>query len=95
MSKITPGPWIYEESTKTIRAVPSNYWLASMDSFDGAVDHAANARLIAAVPALLRALEAVAVAIAAGSLEKRIDFENPCTMETVRAAIRAAKGDKS
>ena len=52
----TPGPWRYEPETKTIRAVPSNYWLATMDSFDGAVDHVANARLIAAAPELLEAL---------------------------------------
>jgi len=55
----TKGPWRYEEGTKTIRAVPSNYWLASMDSFDGAVNHEANARAIAAVPDLIEALEAI------------------------------------
>ena len=55
-TKHTPGPWIYEASTRTIRAVPANYWLASMDSFDGAVNHEANARLIAAAPELLEAL---------------------------------------
>lgn len=38
----------YEASTKTIRSVPENYWLASMDSFDGAPDHEANARIMAA-----------------------------------------------
>jgi len=55
--KFTPGPWRYEESTKTIRSVPGNHWLATMDSWDGAVDHAANAHLIAAAPELLAALE--------------------------------------
>ena len=60
MSTHTPGPWRYEEGTKTIRAVPSNYWLATMDSWDGAVDHAANARLIAAAPRMLEALERIA-----------------------------------
>ena len=56
--------WRYEESTKTIRAVPSNHWIASMDSWDGAEDHEANAHLIARAPelkeqntALLEALE--------------------------------------
>ena len=53
----TPGPWTYEESTKTIRSVPTNYWLATMDSWDGAVDHKANAELIARAPELLAALE--------------------------------------
>lgn len=56
----TPGPWRFEEGTKTIRAVPSNHWLASMNSWDGAVDHAANARLIAAAPDMLAALKLVA-----------------------------------
>jgi hypothetical protein len=54
--KHTPGPWKYEQSTKTIRATPSNYWLATMDSWDGAVNHDANAKLIAAAPELLEAL---------------------------------------
>lgn len=58
----TPGPWIYEPSTKTIRARPSNYWLATMDSWDGAVNHEANARLIAAAPDLLAALQQIEVA---------------------------------
>lgn len=56
---ITPKPWRYEPETKTIRSVPTNYWLATMDSWDGAVDHAANAQLIAAAPELLEALKAV------------------------------------
>jgi hypothetical protein len=58
MTKHTPGPWRYEESTKTIRAVPSNYWLATMDSWDGAVkpSNDANARLMAAAPELLALL---------------------------------------
>jgi len=53
----TPAPWIYEESTKTIRARPSNYWLATMDSWDSAVNHKANAQLIAASPDLLTAAQ--------------------------------------
>lgn len=59
MSKHTPGPWRYEESTKTIRSVPKNDWIASMGSWDGSVPTAANARLIAAAPELLEALRAV------------------------------------
>ena len=53
----TPGPWRYEAATKTIRS-KSNYWLATMDSWDGAVDHGANAALIAAAPDLLAACHA-------------------------------------
>ena len=55
-AKHTPGPWSYEKATKTIRAKPSNYWIATMDSWDGAVNHEANAQLIAAAPDLLEAL---------------------------------------
>lgn len=51
--KHTPEPWKYEPETKTIRSSPQNYWLATMDSFDGAVNHDANAQLIAAAPQLL------------------------------------------
>ena len=55
--KFTEGPWRYEKSTKTIRSVPGNHWLATMDSWDGADDHAANANLIACAPEILAALE--------------------------------------
>lgn len=50
------APWRYEASTKTIRTTPGNHWVASMNSFDGALDHEANARLIAAAPELFEAL---------------------------------------
>ncbi len=56
-TKHTPGPWRYEESTKTIRAVHSNYWLVTMDSWDGAINNEANAQLIASAPELLEALK--------------------------------------
>lgn len=45
-TKHTPTPWRYEASTKTIRSVPANYWLATMDSWDGAIDNEANADFI-------------------------------------------------
>ena len=51
--------WTYEAATKTIRSVPENYWIASMDSWDGAVNHEANSHLIAAAPDLLTALKAL------------------------------------
>lgn len=78
----TPGPWRFEESTKTIRAVPQNYWLATMDSWDGAVDHEANARLIAAAPDLLEALEEM--------VEESINRE-----VKARAAIAKARGQEA
>jgi hypothetical protein len=51
--------WRYEAATKTIRDNPGNHWIATMDSWDAAVDHAANARLIASAPDLLAMLERV------------------------------------
>jgi hypothetical protein len=61
MSEQTPGQgWRYEEGTKTIREVLSDQWIATMDSWDGAQDHTANARLISAAPELLSAAQAVA-----------------------------------
>lgn len=54
-AKHTPGNWRYEAETKTIRSVPTNYWLATMDSWDGAIDNAANAaRIVACVNACER-----------------------------------------
>ncbi len=35
----TPTPWKYEASTKTIRATPANYWIATVDSWDGMVNN--------------------------------------------------------
>ena len=72
MTQHTEGPWRYEPETKTIRSVPANYWLASMDSWDGAVNHEANARLMAAAPKLLAALEQVIKYLEEGTLVRDI-----------------------
>ncbi len=53
----TKGPWKYEPETKTIRSIPGDYWLATMASWDGAIDNEANAQVIAAAPDLLRNLK--------------------------------------
>lgn len=81
MAKHTPGPWRYEVATKTIRSVPANYWLASLDSWDGAVNHEANARLIAAAPDLLEALHDL--------LTRPTD---PAVRERARKAVAKAEG---
>jgi hypothetical protein len=83
----TPGPWAYNEYTRTIRG-PHNHWLATMDSWDGAIDHAANARLIAAAPDLLAALQAVADYWAGGDVPEVLDTQ-------MRAAIAKATGGQS
>ena len=41
--KALPTKLKYSEGTKTIRTDPENYWFASMNSWDGALDHEANA----------------------------------------------------
>ena len=74
MSKHTPGPWRYEPETGTIRSVPANYWLATMDSFDGAVNHHANALLIEAAPEMWDALTAIVARING-------EFDNPALLK--------------
>jgi hypothetical protein len=61
--------WRYERATKTIRSVPENHWIASMDSFDGAQDHEANAALIARAPELQRFAEKIAALTRYGDAE--------------------------
>lgn len=80
----TPGPWKFEGPTNTIRSVPANYWLATMDSWDGAVDNAANARLIAAAPDLLEALQGVL----------RVADRKTAEFDAARAAIAKATGER-
>lgn len=80
----TPGPWRFEESTKTVRTVLQNYWLVRLDSWDaGEVNHEANARLIAAAPDLLEALELALVAT------------DGVWEDKARAAIAKARGQEA
>jgi hypothetical protein len=99
-AKHTPGPWEYNEQTKTIRSKKENFWLATMDSWDGSVNNAANARLIAAAPDLLAALENARIALTFYRIEMArdtpgkdypfgIDCEN-----AARAAVARAKRDR-
>lgn len=79
----TPAPWRYEASTKTIRSVPGNHWLASMNSWDGAVDHEANARVMAASAQMLKALK---------HLVHWHDQLSPTDIAMAQAAIAEAEG---
>lgn len=80
--------WRYEPATKTIRSVPENYWIASMNSWDKAVDHQANAKLIAAAPELLYALK-----ILFGSYKALVDSGDAgdWRLETTSEGILAIK----
>lgn len=91
--KWTKGPWKYEASTKTIRAVPANYWLATMDSWERAVNHEANAHLIAAAPLMAEALEAAIRWHDSNSLETMDVRELAKWIGIARAALRKARGE--
>lgn len=101
MSNHTPGPWKYEATTKTIRSKTENYWLATMDSWEGAVDHAANARLIAAAPDLLAALEGCLALMKRHGIWNlihdkpivRAQFDQLVAVINAREAIAKAKGE--
>ena len=56
MNTHNTGPWKYEKATGTIRHAITNHWIATMDSFDGAVNNEANGNLIACAPELFDAL---------------------------------------
>lgn len=85
----TKGPWIYESTTKTIRSTPTNYWLATMDSWDGAVDNEANARLIAVAPSMYDAL----AAIANMQTQETTDFRELAALCISIAKIEIAKAE--
>ncbi len=91
--KHTPGPWRYEFETRTIRSIPTNYWLATIDSWDGAVNNEANAHLIAAAPDLLEALKKVANCSRYPRNEsEEMEFALECLREIARAAISKIEG---
>jgi len=84
MSKHTPGPWVYENYGGTVHVFLDNEYgtpsICKLLSFD----KNANARLIAAAPELLEALERVkATGVFLGAI----------TQEMVDAAIAKAKGE--
>lgn len=93
-AKHNAGPWRYEEVTKTIRAVPQNYWLATMDSWDGAVNNAANARLMAASPELLavliQAVEASGFSLSGATDSRATEHGEPVWVCNARAVIAKA-----
>lgn len=95
MPKHTQGPWKFFQVGKVIEVQASNaeqppivHWMGFDDCFRSLEEHEANARLIAAAPELLEALESII------ELGKR-DLSNEKYdgyFETARAAIAKAKG---
>jgi hypothetical protein len=87
MTRKTPTAARFELGTRTIRSVPENYWLASMDSWDGAVDHDATALIFAAGPEMLVELEAPV----SGNYGQPHGVTVPA-LDQARAIIAKAKG---
>jgi hypothetical protein len=83
----TPGPWFYDEGAKLIRARASGALVASMNSWDGAVNHEANAHVIAAAPCILAALERLVEGVRLW-ISKPVEDSD---MEAARAAIGQAR----
>lgn len=75
-AKHTSKSWRYEPSTKTIRTTPENYWIATLDSWDGMVNNEANAKLISSAPELLETLHGTMKA-----LSRMIDKHDPDSIE--------------
>ncbi len=92
MTQHTPAPWRYEASTKTIRSVPGNYWLATVDSWDGAVNHEANALVLAAAAEMFETLVLVEKKLTESPAFNAWDLGPTRTLLAVRAAIAKAKG---
>lgn len=84
----TKGPWRYEPGTKTIRTVPGNHWLATLDSWDGAIKHQndANGIAMAASPTLIQALQLAEATI------RRLDRNQSAqgTLDVIRIALAEA-----
>ncbi len=102
MTEHTPTPWRFEPDTKTIRSVPANYWLATLDSWDGAIDNNANAafmiravnahaELVAALQTALPRVEELARGLKArGYLHGVSEVESE--LRGIRAALAKAGG---
>lgn len=100
MSKCVPDRVRYEPATKTLRADPENYWLASFDSWDGAVDHEATARKIetaynnhkALISALVQAIEGAGYLVSGPTDWRAAEHGEPRWVCNARAAIAEARG---
>ena len=88
----TPGPWwlITADDEHTIHAPGHGTIIATAHPL--MPEYPANARLIAAAPELLSALEDM-VRIHPGGVEGDICVGTECLCQRARAAIKQAKGD--
>ena len=98
MSKHTPGPWkakkwvgtdLYDDPDRPFVEVGNVHWSPKNWKPAAAIKQTANARLIAAAPELLEALEATV-----SLLEKLGHFsDNSLTVAVARAVIAKARGE--
>jgi len=77
----------YEKGTRTIRSVPENYWIASLDSWDGAVKDKLDdyGKLLAAAGDLLAICQEIAS-------DSRVDLVDSERRIRLYAAITKAGG---
>lgn len=91
MSKHTPGPWHTGGKLDAIVYAPDGYAVAGCQTYHGLRDEActaANARLIAAAPELLEALDMME-----RHFSRYDDTHNNLVLEQARAAIAKATGE--
>lgn len=97
----TPGPWTHDEKLPT-SVWANDVWVAStnVETIHSLDEREANARLIAAAPQMLEALEAVVQRGCSCHSTEKEEWHAPdsvlspgCPMLTVKSAIRAAKGE--
>ena len=93
----TPGPWKIEDGEVGYALVsPDGTWLADIPSWTGSVETAseasANARLIAAAPLLLEALENI-VAMAEAETWDKATTGRQILFKDAHLAIAAARGE--
>jgi hypothetical protein len=84
--KHNAGPWRWAAGSNTIRTQKGNYWIATVDSWDGCTNNEENAALIAAAPEMLEALQAIQAAYG------RTDNGQPVAMaHAVKKTINAIR----
>jgi len=90
--------WIWQESSKTVRTEPENYYVVAVDYFcasgstDGALDRDRVANLIAAAPEMLEALEKCISLLE--SIEDETGYCTAVTQIDGLKLIAKAKGEK-
>jgi hypothetical protein len=82
----------YEPGTRTIRTVPGNHWVATLDSWDGEIAPHRDAfgRLLTSGPVLLEALGTCLGLITCHGLAVKLAAENPEHFAKLQAARAAA-----